>query len=777
MNFERQIKENLEKITDPVTLKVFVDPVMLIGCRHTFSRSVITDLLNSSSHPCCPVCRINFEKYDIVTNYTLRNLIPSILQLMKLLESDAQNESNSASMIYPENIGIKIIQHKSNTMISVVPDNQNYRIPVILILCIDISASMNTQINRWNKNGEEINDGLTRFDIVKHSARALINGLDDDCHVGIVTFSEVAYLNQTPIQLTSNGRLVIEKIISDLDTMTTTNLWGGIEQSLEALRTFQSNISNRSICLLTDGVPTEEYQPTLGYTRALDRYIDRHPDFKFSMHTIGFGYELNSYLLDKIAKKLNGSFCFVPDGSMVGTIFAHIGANLSVNIGSNAILKLGFESVKNAKKCLNVLPGSIEDAYDITYDFSIDSSNIMIKLGPINLGQARSICIPTSANLEYVCLTYNHHQQGEIKTILVEDVKSVKKIVTDEFSSDASEVLSQYVRQIAISVTNSSINYAECIQHDKAIEILSTGIEKILIEIGFTNDPLSLEILKDVQGQITQALSNSEHYNKWGKHYLLSLLRAYSLHQCNNFKDPGIQMFGGDMFKSVRDIIDDKFNTMSPPILHKKYENIELPIVMSTYNSSRAPCFHGDGLVAMKDNTFKKVSQINPGDKVKGSKIFGDDEKRGYVVKYVIISACKNNVQSFVNYEGLYITPTHPIVIHNPNTHLGYEFCRPIDIVKFEESKKCDNVYNFVLESGHVININNVECVTLGHGFTGNEHIEHPFYGTNLIVDQLKEIIGLDRGKLFITAYDVFLRDQSTSWVVGFDPKKTKIRK
>lgn len=50
----------------------------------------------------------------------------------------------------------------------------------------------------------------------------------------------------------------------------------------------------------------------------------------------------------------------------------------------------------------------------------------------------------------------------------------------------------------------------------------------------------------------------------------------------------------------------------------------------------------------------------------------------------------------------------------------------------------CECVYNFVLEKGHTMEINGVYCVTFGHGFKG-EKVAHPYFGTERIVDDLKE--------------------------------------
>ena len=48
-------------------------------------------------------------------------------------------------------------------------------------------------------------------------------------------------------------------------------------------------------------------------------------------------------------------------------------------------------------------------------------------------------------------------------------------------------------------------------------------------------------------------------------------------------------------------------------------------------------------------------------------------------------------------------------------------------------------MYNFALDRGHIAIINGIECVTLGHHFKGNI-IEHPYYGTDKVLDDLRAL-------------------------------------
>jgi len=56
-----------------------------------------------------------------------------------------------------------------------------------------------------------------------------------------------------------------------------------------------------------------------------------------------------------------------------------------------------------------------------------------------------------------------------------------------------------------------------------------------------------------------------EYLNKWGKHYLRSFIRSLQLEIKNNFKDPGVSHFGGDLFNKLVEHADSIFDNMPPP--------------------------------------------------------------------------------------------------------------------------------------------------------------------------------------------------------------------
>ena len=63
-------------------------------------------------------------------------------------------------------------------------------------------------------------------------------------------------------------------------------------------------------------------------------------------------------------------------------------------------------------------------------------------------------------------------------------------------------------------------------------------------------------------------------------------------------------------------------------------------------------------------------------------------------------------------------------------------------------------VYNFVLSTGHILVVDGVACCTLGHGLKGDV-IEHAFYGTQAVVNDLKAFPGWTSGVVVLTPSNV----------------------
>jgi len=279
--------------------------------------------------------------------------------------------------------------------------------------------------------------------------------------------------------------------------------------------------------------------------------------------------------------------------------------------------------------------------------------------------------------------------------------------------------------------------------------------------------------LQDIIGQVQEAIQKTpeNYYQKWGRHYLPSLARAHLLQQCNNFKDPGIQVYGGEMFQIKRDQLDDIFVKLPPP-----KPSVRRPspsshgggggsyghISMATYHNAAGPCFAGECNVRMANGSEKQVHHIIRGDVVMGPK--GPAE-----VECVIKTHCVDGKEDLVIFpNGLRVTPYHPVV---DNTTGQWRF--PIDLHPLQRALPCEAVYNFVLRSGHAMEIQGVSCITLGHNITGDAVVSHPYFGTERVVVDLRAMRGWHTGlvELFpalCVGGTCMLRDKATGLVNGF---------
>jgi hypothetical protein len=153
---------------------------------------------------------------------------------------------------------------------------------------------------------------------------------------------------------------------------------------------------------------------------------------------------------------------------------------------------------------------------------------------------------------------------------------------------------------------------------------------------------------------------------------------------------------------------------------------------MRDYYDRGGGCFGGNSIVHIKGNKFKLVSEIEKGD------ILSNGAKVICVINTIVTSGQKQMVE--IN--GLSITKWHPIIIDN-------EWIFPVERTH-AYLEEINMVYNFVLDSKHIITINDIKCCTLGHNITDNCVISHPYYGTDKIINDLSMMDGWKEGKITI---------------------------
>ena len=85
--------------------------------------------------------------------------------------------------------------------------------------------------------------------------------------------------------------------------------------------------------------------------------------------------------------------------------------------------------------------------------------------------------------------------------------------------------------------------------------------------------------------------------------------------------------------------------------------------------------------------------------------------------------------------------------------------------IKKSEEIDCEKIYSFVLNKNHIMYINDIECITLGHGIQNNNVTSHPYFATDLVIKDLSSMEGWDIGKITLKP-NPLVRDSSTGLVI-----------
>ena len=209
---------------------------------------------------------------------------------------------------------------------SLIPPKDGTRKPSTFICAIDISGSMGGVASL--KKGTE-SDLFSRLDLVKHSIKTIIHMLTPEDNLCLIPFDDKPVVN-FPIQaMNEAGKTEALKVLETLEPMYSTNIWGAIESSIdELLKSASCKNTNNYILLFTDGEPN--IKPPEGIRQCLQKKLRSIPKYydQFTIHTFGYGYSLDSKLLLDISFMGNGIYNYIPDCTMIGTIFVNFLANV-----------------------------------------------------------------------------------------------------------------------------------------------------------------------------------------------------------------------------------------------------------------------------------------------------------------------------------------------------------------------------------------------------------------------------------------------------------------
>ncbi|KAI0105111.1 U-box domain-containing protein [Nemania sp. FL0031] len=678
----------------------------------------------------------------------------------ELTKSTATLDSDSDDPV----VTIHPLMSKDGVLVKVQPpvkprDHTIDHIPCDIVLVIDVSWSMNdpapAPINSNRRDKE--NFGMTVLDLTKHAARTIVSTLNEGDRLGIVTFSKKAKVVHELTPVTTAQKEKANTAIKSMEPRDNTNLWGGITKGLSLFKTRDAGGRVPALMVLTDGQPNWGI-PAQGYLNAL-RSMSPLPAV---INMFGFGYEIESGLLKAIAEATDGNYAFIPDAGMIGTVFVHAVAHLHSTYATRCTLKL------TAPKGMLLKSTTGKSISRLQYEEGRDT--ISIQLGNLQYGQSRDIYLENvdksgrrstfelseKHRFMHAKLTYSRMQYPQYITFADHDMM--------ETSTLSQSIIAYHQSRSMLCELLSSLFHADPDEYRAksscGIEIFQGRLLEVIHRIPAREykDRYNRSIIEDLEGQITEALSDRRYLDRWGYHYFLSLWNTHEKQLCNSFKDAGPLMYNdNEFFIRCRDALNTTFDTIPGPTEDR---GVYIPI-KETYNNSNNGCFSAASPVRLATGCEVPVGTLQQGMEVQTA--MGPRRVRAVLKTEVRgISMCRVG--------DLVVTPWHPVKLLESG-HNAWVF--PIDVAE-QTIEYSGTICSVLLEpspdvDAHAIWVGGAWGVALGHGLlSGGDVRAHRFFGNyNAVLEELRALGPGDHGVYYSAG---LRRDADTGKVCGFKP-------
>ena len=703
-----------ESFLCPITKAVMTDPVM---DRDGFSYERAAIEAWVSSKGTSPMTRKALTLADLVPN---RGLLDTIMGSYAVTTREEKSTPSAASFSVVPSIDVAVMRSGDDFLVRVIPPDapvDGCRAAVDLVCVVDTSGSMSSDATVQDTAGHTESYGITVLDIVKHAVRSVAGMLGPNDRLAVVAFSSTARVVMPFTAMSVVGKETVTRVLGGLEPTGGTNLWDGQHVAMELARTA---VNNTAILLLTDGCPTDH--PPRGHIPTMTSYYDAlGAKRSFSVHTFGFGYSLQSDLLNSIAEKSSGLFVFIPDAGLVGTVFINTVSSLLATVSSQVHLEI---EVSNP---------SVWDA-----PLALAAPNVlMADVGALQFGQPRTFYIKAATS----------------DTVVVRASAKIGEVVhtlTARLAEKTSEAVIAPFRFRSMFNSRLTAVLSDTTGAPRMAAITPL-IQAMAAET--SDSPLFRGLLEDLTGQVSIALGKDEHFTKWGRHYIPSLVRANVLEQCNNFKDKSVAAYGAEFFQKQREHGEAVFLKIPPP---EPKTRGAAPADIHAYYTQGRGCVAGHCSVLLAGGRAIRFDEIRP----------GHVASSGGVVRTVVKIAVPPNSPLVTLPTGLEITPYHPISQTVDDTWIFPIHASGASLRMTTADDVTRSVYMVVMADHHSLVVNGMRVVTWGHGLEDNDVVSHPFFGSMSAITS-----ALAKGREYapgMIAVDGLMRDPVNNMVIGF---------
>ncbi|KAG8978526.1 hypothetical protein FRB90_008410, partial [Tulasnella sp. 427] len=464
------------------------------------------------------------------------------------------------------------------------------RPPLDFILVIDVSGSTAAQAPGPSAGD---NPHFCVLDVVKYAAKSICVSMGPQDRLAIVSFSGRAKIDLPWTYMDAQRKQSTLIAIDQLQPQERSNLWDGLKTAIDLANGIEqppksteraSRVSSSagdakeeeakarpepyrraSIFVLAHGLLDPELEPYRGLAVELEMHI-RDLKQSTSIHTFGIGSVIHSSLLHEISTITGGRFTFVSGASKVGDVVTHTLANEFATFADDLRIELTVEG-GDAETLNNVevvgWPGSAPFSYPPRRKVTLRGK---MSFGPLVYGETRHFVLEFGKDVR---------SAGGLSGFLNFRVRS-------RLRSDNSEQRLHFTcgkggadpspRELfAHSTRLAFVNLVAGLSTSRAppggplagspsppshlVETVESLKQEIQARLGKEGGSVALDeaLLADLNGTVSQLLSDGSTYKRWGLHYLLSLANAQHFEQRSNSEDPGVQLYGtAEYFQDVK---------------------------------------------------------------------------------------------------------------------------------------------------------------------------------------------------------------------------------
>jgi len=735
-----------ESFLCPITQDVMHDPV-ISSDGYTYEKDAITLHLRSS--PLSPMTRQAVDTNALIPNRALKDTISEWLVANPDYET-------TAPALAGQDPGKEPVQFSVTLCLKDEVCVKDYSQDVLCMI-VDVSGSMSSAPVLKDLSGAAIQGAnLTKLEMVRHAVKVAVTSLPLGTHIGIMAYDhDVEELVPFTQISTESDRANIINEVCKMETHGCTDIYKALDFSAQATirycegkNTIRSGASKK-MWLLTDGLPYNPNMPVkkgseiieafefLATTQKLVR------DLQISTFGFGSGSQIETAVLEQLARLTGGSFGYIPDPSMLACNINGRNANDAMSI-SNEVVDVSFpkgysmecvggstvkESTTEDKRVVSIkLRGAFKKGIPRHVHFTLFKD-----VGSSSTSGASNAAPPTLS-----CTVDDKRLTSRVDPILSLD--ALKDLLDDDAADlDASNVdltLSVLCAFVG-ALSKKSVDMINCV-----IDFVDSVRGKPQVQKRESDYEYLLAIMHDAKEG--KKACEPQYWEAWGVHYLRALLSAYECEESLSSRDLGtIALFvnKSDDMKNAVATMEDKFKSLTIQSTRK----ISQATVARYADARSSGCFTPMTLVKMADGSFLPIGSLTAGMMVMSQPVqSGSSQTRGTspakIMTVVETKLIGEGTQEVVQVcEGAFATPYHPVKVTLDNGPGGWVFPKDMRATGNQAMPgSFTSVFDLVLDKSHTIFVGDgsAQAITMAHGY---EHgvLKHPFFGTNKCLDHL----------------------------------------